>query len=458
LALLGFTAGAGLFGCEAPSIEPPRNVVIVSADTLNRPALRAFDPAAEPLVHVDRFAASSVRFANAFTTASWTLPAHASVFTGLYPDRHGLTHWSRRLPEAVPTLAGALRERGFETVAFTGGGMMAGSLGLSHGFRRYDQGLVGTEAREGASLQGGAARLSSGEDPFVRAIAFLEGRSPTSPRFLLFVHSYVIHDYYMRYASQVTATRPPARAGGYFDCVHGAAVCSDREWEHLRERYAVGVRRFDAAFGRLLGAIAAGGLEGETLVILLSDHGEGFEPKRERIHHGGRLHADLVRIPLLMRIPGVPPGVFDPPVSLVDLAPTVLDWIGAPIPANLDGVSLRAAIRGTDAPDERALYAMEHTWWWENGSRRVLAQPSEAPLAIAVVEGDRWYIRDRAGEALYAVDGDPRQERDLSAAGSGLARARELARRNEPPVAAPETGAALGSAFEAQLRALGYLE
>jgi arylsulfatase A-like enzyme len=423
-------------------------VVIVSADTLNRLALRAFNPAAQELVHIDRFASDSVRFANAYTTSSWTLPAHASLFTGLYPDRHGLTHWSLRLPEVVPTLARALRETGFETVAFTGGGMMAGSLGLSSGFQRYDDESLEPEAPVG----------SSDGDSFDRAIAFLEQRRSTSSRFFLFVHSYVIHDYYMRYARQVGGPPFPARKGGYFACVHGAADCTDQEWDHLRDRYAVGLRHFDEAFGRLLGAIAASDAAGETLVILLSDHGEGFEPERERIHHGGRLHADLVRIPLLMRIPGVSSGVVDAPVSLVDLTPTVLDWIGAPIPADLDGVSLSAAILGTDAPGARALYAMEHTWWWENGRRQVLLTPSDVPLAIAVVEGNRWYIRDRAGEALYATEGDPRQEHDLAATEIGLARSRELARRNEPAVVPPERATSLGRAFEAQLRALGYVE
>src|SRR5438093_12445132 len=122
----------------------PPNVVIVSVDTLNRDALRAFAPAAPELPGFDALARASVRFSEALATASWTLPSHASLLTGLYPDRHGATDRRLRLGEGVPTLAKELKRAGYETVAFTGGGYLDLPNGLAKSFAQYYGRLRGT--------------------------------------------------------------------------------------------------------------------------------------------------------------------------------------------------------------------------------------------------------------------------------------------------------------------------
>ena len=96
----------------------------------------------------------------------------------------------------------------------------------------------------------------------------------------------------------------------------------------------------------MLAALDRASLRDSIAVILVSDHGEAFEPERGRIHHCGRLHADQIRIPMLARVPGFEPRRVDAPVSLVDVLPSVLDLLGLAAPANLDGVSLAGAMRG----------------------------------------------------------------------------------------------------------------
>jgi arylsulfatase A-like enzyme len=113
--------------------------VLISIDTLSRSALSSFDSSATARPALDALARESVRFTRAYSTAAWTLPAHASLLTGLYPDRHGATTFDVGIEPSAPTLAERLRAAGYETVAFTNGGLVSDWFGLGRGFERYDE-------------------------------------------------------------------------------------------------------------------------------------------------------------------------------------------------------------------------------------------------------------------------------------------------------------------------------
>ena len=204
----------GILVCR-PGEEHPPHVVIVSVDTLNRNALRSFAASARPLPVLDAFAEENIRFLNAYSTASWTLPAHASLLTGLYPDRHGANKDTRALGIGVGTVAEALRSRGYQTVAFTGGGFLNARYGFSRGFDRYDEHL-GEEAeaaaiglpREGAPPPGGS------EDLFARAIAFVSQRPSDAGPLFLFLHTYSVHDYYKLREWALARLQGPRRGRG----------------------------------------------------------------------------------------------------------------------------------------------------------------------------------------------------------------------------------------------------
>ena len=120
---------------------PPPNFVVISVNTLRRDARRAYDAGAPALPHLDALAARSARFTHALAAAAWTLPSHASLFTGVYPNRHGAVHRDATISRAVPTLASMLSRRGYETVAFTDGGFLDTSYGFGRGFQRFDDRL-----------------------------------------------------------------------------------------------------------------------------------------------------------------------------------------------------------------------------------------------------------------------------------------------------------------------------
>lgn len=458
-ALSGLILAGMLSACggEEPG-EPPRpSFLVLSVDTLNRHELRAFDPGAQSLPNLDRFAQGALRFPEAFSTASWTLPAHASILTGLYPHRHGAVHSGVALRPQVETLAERLRSAGYRTVAFTHGGLLSRKYGLDRGFDIYDD-------HRSPALEHSALRLPDhgrvpevpGAELFQRAITFLQARREADPPFFLFVHTYNVHDYFyanpwVRKPGEAALERPKH----YLDCLQGARECSEREWSRLREYYSAEIRHLDAGLGRLLAALPAPSV-GPTYVLLVSDHGEGFDPAAGRIHHAGRLHDDLIRVPLLLAGPGLEGGEVQAPVSVVDIAPTVLELAGVQVPPDLDGRPL------PNRPFEqrvepRNLFAFEYSGFWRSGSLLWLEAPSPRPLMLATISGDYRLIVHRSSHELYLVPEDPEQRLDLSrgrseVAVSLLAVARPLLRHRLTPQPVRR-----GAALERELRALGYL-
>ncbi len=436
--------------------QPRPNVLLISIDTLNRSALRAFDPGAPALPHLDALTRRARAFDEAISPASWTLPAHASLLTGLYPDRHGATHGSVRIAEAVDPLAARLSRAGYETVGYTDGGFVSGIYGFAEGFDRYE-GLEGRpDVRDDPSTEARDADL------FARARAFLaeRGRRAAEQRpFFLFVQTYSVHNYFKvrSWARQPGREGAYRESGEYLACLLGREACSPEDWEVMRELYAAELHHMDAGVGRLLATLEEQGLADSTLVVLLSDHGEGFEPGLARIHHGGRLHADVLRVPLLVAGPGVEPGRSRHPVSLVDVAPTLLDWIGEPAEDGLDGISFAGALRGEAAPEARPLYGMEYAFTWQEGPRLEMSGPIPKPLALAVVGGDGWYIGSAAGQELYALESDAGQTRNLAADPMRLEPHRQASRARAGLTPPAER---LGDDPELveQLRALGYLD
>jgi choline-sulfatase len=455
---------AAALGCMGQEPEPP-NIVLLSVDTLSRAALRPYAPrAGRPLPALEALAAESVRFDAALSTAPWTLPAHASLLTGLYPDRHGATDQRVTLAPATPRLAELLQLRGYETVAFTGGGFLRADYGFPAGFDRYDQLVASGSGRDVELPDAGAPPVPPGRDLFARAVAYLESRSGEATPFFLFLHTFSVHDYFFANPHAVAELPPgddlPAQAA--LDCLEGSVACPREVFRRFEALYGAELDHLDAGLDRLLAALRESGLEERTVFVLLSDHGEGFDVSRGRIHHGGRLHADLLLVPFFVRIPGQAPGAVGQPVSLVDVMPTLLELAGAPVPSGLDGHSLLPVLRGEDPGPERTLYAMEYYYAWREGERWRAPAVLARPLLIAAVRNRLWYVRSARGEELYDTGADPEQARNLldrraraRAAGlEGLRAATDARLRDRPET--PPVGD--DRELRRELRALGYAE
>jgi len=337
------------------------NVLLIVIDTL-----RADRVTAEGAGAFGALAREGVFFEQAVSAAPWTLPAMGSLMTGLYPSQHGAVSARNPLPAEVTTLAERLLEAGYSTSAFTGGAFVAATHRLDQGFEHFDPDverafpafrthvpLLWRLAKNRYLPLFPLVRLVEEYRGLGGALKALRAWSPAPDRpFFLFVHTYQVHDYYLFDPRTDDAVRrrrdPPPRFAGRFS-VHPDELrhASPDELDWFREIYDERLADVERTLGELLAYV--GGLCGERdmIVVLTSDHGEGFDAAHARVHHGGRLHDDLLRVPWILRAPGLPAGLRVPDqVRTLDLTPTLLDLLGLEPLEGIAGRSLLQALEG----------------------------------------------------------------------------------------------------------------
>jgi len=150
------------------------------------------------------------------------------------------------------------------------------------------------------------------------------------------------------------------------------------------------------------------------LIFVISDHGEGFEYKKGRIHHGGRLHQDVIRIPMLISGPIIKPNNIYTPISLVDIMPTILELLGISYKEDIDGKSFAKIIVDKADLKIREIYAFEHSMWWEKGRRYRNRFFQDSPNAVSLIGKDFWYIHSFTGEEFYNMRKDLFQRNNLA--------------------------------------------
>ena len=396
-------------GPEAPPAAPP-DVVLITVDTLRADRVGG---ALTPVIN--GVGARGARFLAARTTAPLTLPAHVSLMTGAIPPVTGVRlNGAHRFDDSRPTLATLLKGAGRETAAFIGAFVLDRQFGLATGFDTYDDQIA---RAPGAPLKLEAERPASAVAD--RAIAWVRARQ-----------------------------RAGASAGGRTSCGRTSTIRT-RRTRRLPDALARAggdaydgeVAYADAEIGRLLRAVSEAGAGRPTLIVILGDHGESLGEHGERTH-GMLLYDGALRIPLIMAGPGVPEAEHRRPVSIVDVAPTVLRLAGLAVPGEMPG---RDLFSGPD--DVHEVYAetlYPRTLGWS---------------ALTALVEDRWKViaPEGGGEELYDVANDPAERENaagrrpevVQAAVSRLA----AIRRAE---AAPATAPANADAQE-RLRALGYV-
>jgi arylsulfatase A-like enzyme len=435
-------------------------VVLVSIDTLRADHLSSWGYARPTSPQIDRLAAQGVRFARAEAPASWTLPSHVSLFTSQLPSTHGVRDDRVSLPPQATTLAELLSAAGYTTAGFVSWIYVGAAYGLGQGFDVYRE-LVERARLEPAS-GGGAAPAGQVVDA---ALAWLAA-GPKRP-FFLFVHLFDPHlDYAPPPPYDTLFGGDPAAADGSYAFLSrfipylGRPVppLSEAARERIVALYDGEIRYADEQIGRLLRALEERG--DDCLVILLSDHGEELGEHGSLEGHGWTLFGEVLRVPLVVRLPGGEAAgrVVDAPVTLLDVAPTVLDVLGLPAPASFQGRSLLGLARGGPAP----------------GGRLLVAQTDRSGARLRSVRGERWKrieVRDagaatlglpvREGALLFDLESDPGEQRDRSAEEPAVARylsAALAAAESGAPEAHAPVPVELSPEERARLRALGYAQ
>jgi arylsulfatase A-like enzyme len=440
-------AAAALAACQGagkPQPLAPPNVLMLVIDCLRADHLSASGYPRPTTPHLDALAREGVTFTHAFAQASWTRPSVPTLLSGLYPSEHALQEFylgegeavmSPRLSEGVTTLAEAIRARGYRTGLVGEQAQLSRRFGLDQGFELYQSHV-------------GAARN-------IHRV-LLDWLDESRQPFFAYLHYLEVHWPYC----------PPAEVRGTFD--QGTSeIPPCREWRELRRkletrelvptagdieafraRYDEELLALDRELGRAFAELKARGLWDDTLIVVTSDHGEQFY-EHGAGEHGRFLWDELLRVPLLFKLPASWPGTRGARVDMVvetrSIVPTVLAAAGAPpIPA-VSAPSLLPWLVG-----------------------RPPAPPLE-PVAIAetgsqvAVRTARWkLIADRDGKAfqLYDLAADPGETRNLADS-----RRRELAAlraelerwsRSLSTAHAGEQDAVDAKTVE-ELKALGYL-
>ena len=387
-------------------------LILISVDTLRADRLPAYGYQKIRTPNIDAFAAHSVLFERAYSHAPQTLPAHASILSGALPFEHGVRdNVGFTLAPGRWSLPGALRERGWPTAGFVSAYVLRAQTGISQGFDTYDSELP---AASGEQSVGQVQR--PGEATIAAAEGWLSHRDPARP-FFLFLHLYEPH----------TPYSPPARFGSY-------------------DPYDGEVAHVDEMLGRFFERLRALNLYDRATIVLLSDHGEGLGDHGEQ-EHGLFLYQETIRIPLIVKLPGRSAARRVPvPVQQIDLAPTILDLIGAPAIANTHGRSLKPVLEGTGTvPDtgiySEALYSRYHFGWSE------LYSLTDARYRLIRAPRDELFDLERDPREMASVAGErPQVRQAMRAALEGLIR--------NAAISAP---AAVSEQDRQRLAALGYV-
>lgn len=332
------------------------NVILISIDTLRADHLGCYGYQRNTTPRIDAFRRAATLFEQAFAQAPSTLPSHASIFTSLLPSHHGasVANSSGVDPGAV-TLAEILKREGYETASFNGGIQLDPLYGLARGFDTY------VSARPSVAS---ADLLVDPVDRFDHAVT--EGmewmRDRKAKPLFMFLHTYETHHPYTPDPA-LLALMDPDYDGSLPDDIgvdllkrinDGEMEIDDADLDHVIAAYDAELRSVDAAFGKLVDFLQQEGLYDDAVILVTSDHGEEFGEHGFVGWHSHSLYDELLRVPLLVKLPGSRGGERSVAAQVrgIDLAPTILDELGLTIPESFEGTSLLPAIVGSgDVPE-----------------------------------------------------------------------------------------------------------
>ena len=400
-------------GCRRASVETYRaaSVVLISIDTLRADHLPVYGYAAGATPNIDRLAREGVLFEDVYSHCPLTLPAHASMLTGLLPVRHGVRdNIGFQLDPSHATLATRFRAAGWRTGGAVSAYVLRGATGIGQGFELFDDAITvkgGTESIGNLQRDGALA-----VDALARWIGALRGE-----RFFAFLHLYEPHSPYT----------PPPR-------YQGKGLPYDGEISYA-----------DELVGKLLDSLRAAGLYDRAIVALTGDHGEGLGDHGEA-EHGIFVYREALHVPLVLRLPGGARGGtrVAGTAGHVDLAATLLDLAGVAA-TGLDGVSLRPALAGSGFTGHgvysETFYPRYHLGWSE---------------LFAATEGRYRYVHAPRPE-LFDLTTDGGERRNVAGERASVASAMARWLDQQGAGAAAATPDEVPAEVRERLKALGYV-
>lgn len=485
-ALLAVNFAVCWWGATAPAVVAPHsgtqtaaastgspNLILILVDTLRADHLGTYGYGRDTSPNIDRLAEQGLVFERAYSTSNWTRPAVASIFTSTMPSRHQVFNFFKALSPSLPLLAEVLSDHGYQTGFFTVGINVEPSDGYSRGVDRFFHGRTRSPVERSLLFQRFLFSLAppvrmwfrqrnlntAGNHPEIitkHALEWVNGADRDRGIFM-FVHYPGPHSPYLPpppydklYSNRAPEKRlahAPSRDALTLRAWAGRDALSPEDRQQLINQYDGKVVQHDVLVQQLLDGLRAAGRLENAVVLLTADHGEGFGEHGIWDHELG-MFDELVRVPLIAWGPPlVRRGRTQVPVSLIDIAPTLVELAGARSPSSFDGGSVARLLK---SPDE---------------SERIVFIENPVRNEIGLRNGSWAYFEgisiDGMRRWLYRSD-DRLQENDLSEEYpelveeySALLRQRrqlDIARRHESVVQE------MDAMRIEELKALGYLQ
>ena len=421
-----FLLAAVVWFAIAAGLSAATPVILISIDTLRADHVSACGYHRIATPNIDSFTQGGTVFTNIACQTPLTLPSHTSLLTSTYPFENGIQENAELVPQGAVTLAGVLKSHGYKTAAFIGSVFLERQMGLDQGFDTYDSPFN----FEAFSHISGEMYFGGTESPYsvrdrrdgaivIQAALRWLAANRDQPVFV-FIHLFDLHTPYV-------IPEAVARRKGI-------------------SRYDEQLEYEDELIGRLKKALVQNGWWDKSLSILVSDHGEGLGDHAES-SHGYFIYQSTLHVPVIFHWPADVagrPAVVQGPAGLIDIAPTVLDFLHAPAPLSFEGTSLLSAPSAPRAVYSETLHTHDAFGW--------------APLR-SVRLGEYKYIEAPHPE-LYDLAKDPSEKNNIVNANPAQARAlrSEIAKLlARYPRGGPATTAGTTPQTEKLLTSLGYL-
>jgi len=312
-------------------------VILITLDTTRRDVVSPFSGRPELTPNLSRFAKDATVYTNAFSTAPWTLPTHASIFTGLFASGHRAGVIDDILSESWQTLAEQFRRSGYRTAGFVGGSMASSRFGMAQGFNVYRDPEKNEEPAD--VITDAACRFveENSESPLFLFLNYFDPHGPYSaPKEF---QSRLGVDELRASVGSVPGWGAYARdqPGAFQRILNGKVPSNPLGLALLRARYEAEVAFVDDQIGRFFSSLRDHDLYDRALIVIVADHGE-FLGERGLYSHSYRLDPELTAIPMIIKWPGqLGTEVVEELVSQVDLFPTIASVAGLEVPAS-DGL------------------------------------------------------------------------------------------------------------------------
>jgi arylsulfatase A-like enzyme len=445
LSLLAFVVS-----CSTPPENGRPNVLVYLLDTVRADHLGCYGYGRSTSPSIDRLAEEGVVFENVIAQASWTKPSTASILTSLYPSRHGaINKLTDKLPDEAHTLAEVFKNAGYSTAGFITMGWVDKTFGFEQGFDTY----VYPNGME--DIPKGGRKLFDADE--INELAFRWLDENGNNEFFMYIHSIDPHDPYSAPGEYRDMFNP--NYGGQIDGsiqqmrqleAHGIQL-PPRDLAHLEALYDGEIAFNDEHVGALINRLESMGILDNTIVVIVSDHGEEFY-EHGGYRHGKKLYNELLHLPLIIRFPDQIDGGgrIGALVQSIDLAPTLVELAGLDIPDLFQGKSLMPLVNGSDEEINRMAYSEED---YEESSY----------LMDSVIKPPYKLIHyPKAGVSeLFDLYADPLEQRSISDERPELVAdlMAELTAWKEAQVRLASEGVAeIDEGTTEQLRSLGYID